>query len=92
MADPNLGAWLGFFGTVIVGLLGLMGILLQRALRDTRATREQVENNHTTNLREENDERHIEIMAELRAHGAILSRHGDLLVVHSKAIERLTPS
>lgn len=41
-------------GIIIVAILGT------RVRRDTRASREQLENNHSTNLREELDERHQE--------------------------------
>ncbi len=41
-------------GIVIVAILGT------RTRRDARASREQLENNHSSNLREELDERHEE--------------------------------
>lgn len=48
-------------GIVIVAILGT------RVRRDTRASREQLENNHSTNLREELDERHHETRGWFRS-------------------------
>lgn len=38
----------------------IVAIITTRVRRDTRASREQLENSHSTNLREELDERHEE--------------------------------
>lgn len=55
------------FQAITLGLIGLIGIRLGRVKTevgqvkaDAAAAREQVENNHDTNLREENDVRHEE--------------------------------
>lgn len=43
---------------------------------DAAETRYHVSNDHTANLREENDERHAEVMRLLRSHGRTLGKHG----------------
>lgn len=54
---------------IITGLFGVLGILLNRTRQHSKgarvaaeATREQVENDHTTNLRDDNDEKHRELV------------------------------
>lgn len=51
---------------VTVAGIGVLGVYLQRVHRTAKESKEQVTNNHTTNMREEQDERHDEIMQELR--------------------------
>lgn len=46
-----------------------------RAATDSAATREQVTNDHTKNMRVENDERHAAIMRKLTTHGRTLTRN-----------------
>ncbi len=65
--DAQLNAWLTFFGGIIVAGLGLIAALANRTRQHAKASREQVENNHESNLREEQDERHIESMAAFSA-------------------------
>lgn len=60
-----------FWATVLAAALptvpALLALLTARSVKkDVQATREQVVNDHTTNLREENDERHDENTRALR--------------------------
>lgn len=71
VTDTQLQSWLAFFGVVFTALLGFIGVMANRTRQHARAARVQVENSHTTNLREEQDVRHIESMsaiAEMRRH------------------------
>lgn len=71
VTDAQLNAWLTFFGGIIVAGLGLIAALANRTRQHAKASRNQVENDHSTNLREEQDTRHRESMAairELRTH------------------------
>jgi hypothetical protein len=53
-------------GGIILAILGwLLSRRVNRIAEDTKATRVQVENDHPTNLREENDERHHENSTKL---------------------------
>lgn len=58
---------------------------VKKVSEDVAATREQVENNHKKpdgtpiNLREEQDDRHGEIVGLLRDHGELLEEHGKQL-------------
>lgn len=72
MSDTVLAALVTTVGTVIVAALGVLAALVTRsnghakraaaiaasAAKDAKAARVQVENDHTTNLREEADDRH----------------------------------
>lgn len=61
MSDVVLvGIITGLFGLIVVIVQGRTSIRLKRLELDTRATREQVVNGHSTNMREEQDERHDE--------------------------------
>lgn len=53
-------------GMVTAALGALSLVKVRRIRQDTAATRDQVENNHDTNLREEADERHEENAGLLR--------------------------
>ncbi|ANP74551.1 hypothetical protein PA27867_3633 [Cryobacterium arcticum] len=59
-------------GTVISALLAYLGVRVNKAIGhaksaadDSAATKEQVQNSHTTNLREESDTRHDAVMLAL---------------------------
>ncbi|MFE7067480.1 hypothetical protein [Microbacterium sp. NPDC057658] len=60
MSDPVLIAIVGCVQAVTVALVGVIAVRIGKVRRDTTVAREQLENDHTTNLREENDGRHAE--------------------------------
>jgi len=71
VTDAQLNSWLVFAGVVITAVLGYLGVTATLARQHAKATRNQVENSHTTNLREEQDDRHREAMdalADMRRH------------------------
>lgn len=53
--------------TVIAVMIGRTSTRVKSIERDAAQTREHVANSHTTNLREESDERHAALMAALDA-------------------------
>lgn len=59
MSDAIVVSIIAAVGAVVVAWLGRKIVAIQK---DSIATREQVQNNHTPNLREELDERHHEVM------------------------------
>jgi len=66
MSDTVLVALIGLTGTIASILLSArINVKVNRVGRDARAARVQVENNHSTNLREEGDERHVENSTKL---------------------------
>ncbi|QZY52935.1 hypothetical protein [Leucobacter tenebrionis] len=56
------GIWIAIIAAVQALSLGVLG----KVSRDSSTTRKEVKNSHSTNLREELDERHHEQMSELR--------------------------
>lgn len=58
----------GLFGTVGVIVAAIMQVRTRREVRqvgeDAAAVKEQVKNSHTTNMREESDTRHDEVLQE----------------------------
>ncbi len=48
----------------------------KQARADAAVIKNEVKNSHTTNFREENDDRHAEVIGLLREHGALLEEHG----------------
>jgi hypothetical protein len=76
--------------------MGVIIALLNRTRQHARATRDQVENSHTTNLREESDRRHSENttrLVNLQVNVAhilgILTDHGDQIIDHTIKIADL---
>lgn len=65
---------------ITLGALAAVALpILLRTAADSSATRDQVQNTHSTNLREEGDERHAEIVVKLEGLGNALVRvHEDL--------------
>lgn len=59
MTEGVLIAIIGGVQAIMLGLLAKIG-------RDTRTVKGEVKNDHSTNLREEQDDRHHEQMAEMR--------------------------
>ena len=59
MTEGVLIAIIGGVQAIMLGLLAKIG-------RDTRTVKGEVKNDHTTNMREEQDDRHNEQMAEMR--------------------------
>lgn len=55
----------GVFGLLVVWLQHRLSRRVKRVEHHAAAARYQVENNHTTNLREESDERHGETLTKL---------------------------
>lgn len=73
MSDPILVALIAAAASVLTSTLGLFatrknGRKISEIQQDTRASRAQVENSHTTNLRIEQDERHAEIIKRFDRH------------------------
>jgi Protein of unknown function (DUF2746) len=71
--DPTVqSAIVGLVGAVLVALISLLGILMQRHNKTLNTVRDQVQNSHSTNLRDDVD-RVLEGVAQLaemsRAHG-----------------------
>lgn len=70
MSEPVVVALITATSVVLVGVLALVGRVsfqITRVRRDTEVTREQVANDHDTNLRVEQDERHDENAQKLDA-------------------------
>jgi len=66
MSDAVAVALIGLLGTMITIILNArLNAKVNRVGRDARAARVQVENNHSTNMREEGDERHVENSTKL---------------------------
>lgn len=66
MSDLVVIALITAVQAVTLAVLGILAKRVGNVRRDTTATREQVVNDHTTNLREENDGRHAETAAWFR--------------------------
>lgn len=63
MTEPVVVGLISAAALVLVAIIGLVGRVsfqVTRVRRDTAVTREQVANDHSTNLREEQDSRHTE--------------------------------
>lgn len=63
LSEELIAAIIGAAALVLVALIGLVArvnVQVGRVRRDTAVTREQVANDHSTNLREEQDSRHEE--------------------------------
>ena len=87
MPDIPIG-WATLIASTVTSLGGIaaiiVSIVLSRRTRrdvkqvatDARAVKEQVQNSHKTNLREEQDERHSALMGELRAVRSTQASHG----------------
>ena len=66
-------------GAVIVGLLGYLGVAHAGLRRDAKATREQVQNSHSTNLRDDLDDvrRNLALVLDSQqSNTALLRSHG----------------
>jgi chromosome segregation ATPase len=86
MTDIPIG-WATLIASTVTSLGGIaaiiVSIVLSRRTRrdvkqvasDTREVKEQVKNSHTTNLREEGDERHAEVVGELKAIRRTQAKH-----------------
>lgn len=60
MPETVLVAIIGGAQAVIIAFVGVLNARIGRVSKDSAATRAQVENDHSTNLREEADDRHKE--------------------------------
>lgn len=66
MTEGVLVAIIGGTQAVVVALISALMVRFNKVRRDTQATRENVVNDHTINLRDENDQRHVEVTRALR--------------------------
>jgi len=66
VSEPVLIALIGCTQAVLVALVSVLAVRVGRVQRDAAATREQVVNDHSTNMREENDTRHNETRSWFR--------------------------
>ncbi|WP_419817022.1 hypothetical protein [Glaciibacter flavus] len=97
MTESVLVAEITGMGTVLVALLSLIGVIFsarangnaKRANVNAAAARVQVENSHTTNLREEGDERHQENTVKLDSNGEKLDHVLEELGSVRRSIRRL---
>lgn len=90
MPDIPMG-WATLIAAAVTAAGGMAAIVIsivlgarpRRAVKhiasDTRETREQVTNSHTTNLRDESDHRHNELISEITAVRATQDTHGERL-------------
>jgi uncharacterized coiled-coil DUF342 family protein len=88
MPDIPIG-WATLVASTITSLGGIAAIIVsivlsrrtrrdvQQVASDAREVKEQVKNSHTTNLREENDERHAEVVGELKAIRRTQTKHSN---------------
>lgn len=60
MSDPIVVAIIGAAQALLIVLISRLSHRVTQVKRDAAVTRENVANDHPTNLREENDERHAE--------------------------------
>lgn len=58
---------LEFLQAILVPAIGVLGVWMRMTMNKVNRIDDQVTNSHSTNLREEGDVRHAEIMAELTA-------------------------
>ena len=96
MTDTVITALIGAAQAVTLAILGIVAVRFGRVRRDTSAVRDQVENDHNTNLREENDDRHAKIWARLDvilrrlvAGDERMGRIEQLLLKHENEIDAL---
>jgi len=89
MSDQVLVAVVTVLGTIIIAIM-------DRTRRHARATRAQVENNHSTNMREEGDTRHAQLLGELTGVKSDLrglrrdqSRSLDMIIKHEERLDDL---
>jgi Mg2+/citrate symporter len=87
MTEQTTIALIGSAGLVLAAFMSVIIAMLNRTRQHARATRDQVENSHTTNLREESDRRHSENttrLVNLQVNVAhilgILTDHGDQII------------
>ena len=59
-------ALIGFVQALMLGVLGKIGIDSSQARKDSEITRKEVKNSHSTNLREDLDKQHEQVMTEIR--------------------------
>lgn len=65
MSDAVLAAIIGVVGGLLTTYLGIVAKRLGAVTRDVAAVKHEVKNDHSTNLREEQDQRHGENTAKL---------------------------
>jgi hypothetical protein len=83
MGDIPMG-WATLIAAILTSCGGVVAIIMSVRTRsdvkqigsDARIVREQVKNSHPTNMRDENDERHVEVMNELRTIKSTQATHG----------------
>lgn len=63
--EVQLIAQLGAIGVAVVTAIGLIIVaIVNRTRQHTKAVRDQVENDHPTNFRDEQDHRHLEVVTK----------------------------
>jgi len=91
----------GSVTTILVAVIGGLAVVFAAALpllisthrrareaaHDAAVTRDQVTNDHPTNMRVEADERHADVMRLLRSHGRTLGRYGRRIDAVMKRLE-----
>lgn len=82
MSDPVAVAVITTVGSVLLGVLGLLAHQLKGIKRDATEARVQVKNSHKTNLRDDMDKIHKEVLAirqERRDdHEDVIAMKGDI--------------
>ena len=71
MGEPVWIALIVAAQSVMVAMIGVMATVLGKVRKDTRSTRDNVVNDHDTNMREENDVRHEQVRKALLWLGGI---------------------
>lgn len=86
----------GIIIAIVAACGGVMVALLNRTRQHSKAIRDQVENDHSTNLRVEADDRHAELVhriegiaSDVRGIRRDLGRHADHLGRHEERLDYL---
>ncbi len=98
----------GNITTILVAVISAVAVVLgaampllisthrraREAAKDSAVTRDQLTNDHATNMRVEADERHADVMRLLRSQGRTLGRHGrriDTIIKRLEVVEDTLP-
>lgn len=70
-----MSEWLDFLQPIIVAMLAIVTAYMRTVQKSVARTETQVSNDHSSNLREELDERHAEVMDKMSENSARLEVH-----------------
>lgn len=84
-----MSEWLDFLQPIIVAMLAIVTAYMHTVHKSVSRTESQVANDHSSNLREELDDRHTELIEKMNENSATLEAHTQSIAIIRSDVDNI---